>query len=51
MELYSDFKNVTYQITDLKSLLSNALGGLEVRTANSRGALDNEVVHAMLCMC
>ena len=51
MELYSDFKNVTHEITDLKSLLSNALGGLEVRTANSRGALDNEVVHAMLCMC
>ena len=45
MELYSDYKNVTHYITDMKSLLSNAFVGFMAETANPRGALDNDVVN------
>ena len=37
--------------SELKSLLSNAFWGFVVETANPRGALDYEALHAMLCMC
>ena len=50
MELYSDYKNVTHYITDMKSLLSNAFGGFMAETANPRGALDNDALHAY-CVC
>ena len=40
-----------HEITNLKSLLNNAFGGFKGETANPRGALDNEALHAILFMC